>query len=40
MRTAIGTWTALITLPNGMTCLMADGDNWTEKKRPVAESSS
>ena len=25
---ATGTWTILVTLPNGMTCLVASGESW------------
>ena len=27
-----GTWTILVTLPNGPTCLMSHGDGWSERE--------
>ena len=31
-----GTWTILVTLPNGPTCLVSHGDGWSERE-PVAD---
>jgi hypothetical protein len=27
------TWTIIISMPNGMSCLVAAGESWTERKR-------
>lgn len=32
-----GTWTIVVTIPNGMTCLVASGQGWTLAPQPVAE---
>ncbi|WP_068113635.1 hypothetical protein [Tropicimonas marinistellae] len=30
-----GSWTMLLTMPNGLSCIMAAGRNWIEESRPV-----
>ncbi len=34
-RSKTGTWTAMVTLPNGMTCLMAAGKWWEDLPAPA-----
>ena len=33
-----GTWTLMLTQPNGVSCLIAAGDNWEQVDRPKAAS--
>jgi len=32
-----GTWTIIVTAPNGVSCLMAAGDYWQSLPKPTAE---
>lgn len=34
-----GTWTIVMTAPNGVTCLLAAGDHWRDVPKQVAETT-
>ncbi len=40
LASADGTWTVLITKPNGMSCAMAWGKAWSEQSRPASSEST
>ena len=39
LTSANGTWTVIITMPNGLSCAMAAGDAWSERDRPASYES-
>ena len=40
MRSEAGTWTLLLTLPGGATCVLAHGENWESVMQPVESSAT
>ena len=39
LTSANGTWTVIISKPNGLSCAMAAGEAWSERDRPVSYES-
>jgi hypothetical protein len=37
LTSASGSWTLILTLPSGMSCLVATGDDWTAKPPQLAD---
>ncbi len=39
LTSANGTWTVIISMPNGLSCAMAAGEAWSERDRPASYES-